>query len=289
MSPTFSHAPSLASLTPSSCSSPVPLKLALPNELPISHPLSPFVLSALTLPNERPIVTSTPLINLLNSEDDNAFLTAHPLLSPSSRSHVEDDTTLNRGIKTSDTSVSTSSTGTSRTHTPHYPPLFLSHAFEKLRDPDEVEPTTPQSDNPAPHIAVIPSNHPLYPYTLAKREQEYEADDESPCKRPLKQLAIRTTPLPKFKRYQPMVQKYIPKRNRQMPSHYLKPGEKPKTTDSAELSAFNAVLQHVFYRYRSTAKNLEYLINPFKTDPLSAVQGFWKKYHAINMPNKDSV
>ncbi|KAH8976754.1 hypothetical protein EDB92DRAFT_1823268 [Lactarius akahatsu] len=271
MSLMFSRASCLASLTPSSCSSPV------------TRPLSPFILSALALPNERPIITLTPLINLLDNDDNDAFLATHTPLSPSPQSRVEDDTTLNRGVKTADTSVSTP-------HTPHHPPLFPSCALEKPRDPDEVEPTTPhhhtstpRPDSPAPQTAIVPTNHPLHAHIHAKRKRGYDANDKNPHKHLVRQLTIRTTPLPKFKKYQcqPTIQKYVPPKNQQMPSHYLKPGEKPKTTDSAEPLTFNAAQQH--------AKDPEYPINPFEADPLSAVQGFWKKYHPIDVPKEDSM
>ncbi|KAH8996592.1 hypothetical protein EDB92DRAFT_1942217 [Lactarius akahatsu] len=251
MSPVFPHAspPTSHAPSPRPCSSLVPLKLALPDELPVSRPLSPFVLPALALPNECPIITSTPLVNLLGDDEDDTFLNAHPLLSPvmpcSSCSVVVDDTALNEGVKTSATLVSTSRSDTLHTNAPLYPPLFLSCVCKQPRDPDEIEPTTPHHhdstpcpDSPTPCLAIVPTNHPLHAHTRAKRAWEYDADDEGPDKRLLKQFAICTTPLPKFKKYRcwPKTQKYKPPKNQKMLPVYRDANRKPMTTDNAEPS-----------------------------------------------------
>ncbi|KAH8978211.1 hypothetical protein EDB92DRAFT_1956794 [Lactarius akahatsu] len=217
MSPTFSCTSPSASCAPSPCphSSPIPLALALPNELPISRPLSLFILTTLTLPNKCPI-TSIPLVDFLGDDGDNAFLATHPPLSPvtphSSHSVVEDNTTLNRGVKTLTNSVSTSRTDTSCNNTPLYPPLFLSCACKRPRNPDEIELATTHHQISATHhngshpedepnenththcMAIVPPDHPLHKHAHAKREQEYDGDDEL-CKPPHKQLARKVKPV----------------------------------------------------------------------------------------------
>ncbi|KAH8979355.1 hypothetical protein EDB92DRAFT_1821068 [Lactarius akahatsu] len=80
--------------------------------LPTSRPLSLAILSSLTLPDERPPLP--PIIDLCDDDED-TFLNDHlplasPLLPPPS---IEDDTTLNRGMETLNTSVSTSHASTS--------------------------------------------------------------------------------------------------------------------------------------------------------------------------------
>ncbi|KAH8992645.1 hypothetical protein EDB92DRAFT_1945074 [Lactarius akahatsu] len=81
-----------------------------------SRPLSPAVLSTLALPNKRPptppVTTPQPLIDLFADTDNNNLLVTYPPLSPTSPlsllSRIEDDTTLNEGVKTSSALVSTS-------------------------------------------------------------------------------------------------------------------------------------------------------------------------------------
>ncbi|KAH8980376.1 hypothetical protein EDB92DRAFT_1954000 [Lactarius akahatsu] len=242
-----------------------------------SHPLSPAVFSSLALPDERPtsppLANPVPFIDFLSNNGD-AFLTVHPPLSPSSLIRVEDDTTLNGGVKTSMLSVSTP-------QTPRQPALFLSCALERPRDPDEIEQTTPHHrasppcpDNPAPQIAIVLMKHPLYTHARKRHEREYDADDEEDHKRLAEQFAARTTPLPSFKKYrrQPTGRKYEPPK--QIPSPYLKHGKKPRTTDSAEPSTFDAVLHHVLYRYRPQAKDPEHPLNPFEVNDQSTVHAF---------------
>ncbi|KAH8980286.1 hypothetical protein EDB92DRAFT_1954119 [Lactarius akahatsu] len=249
---------------------------------PTSCPLSPTVPTALALPDEHPpsppVVTSVPLINFLDNNDD-TFLDAYPLLSPASQSsRIEVNTTLNGGVKTSNNLVSIRTNG----NTAQYPDLFLAHTLERLRDPDEIEPIaphhhtlTPRPDSPAPRIAIISMKHPLYTHARKRHEREYDADDEEDRKRPAKQLVTHTTPLPSFKKYRRRltVQKYKPPK--QMPSPYLIPSEKPRTMDSAEPPAFDA------------AKDPEHPLNPFEVDLRSAVHGFHKKYRPIDIPKID--
>ncbi|KAH8985192.1 hypothetical protein EDB92DRAFT_1818799 [Lactarius akahatsu] len=232
----------------------------------------PLSLTSFALRDECPLHPSCPpLFDLLGDLDD-PLLAPHPPLSPDTPSvHVADNIRLNGGVKTSTVSVATLR--------PHYPSTFLHHALERPRDPDEVEPTTPHHhtstpcpNSPTPQIAIVPAKNPLLTHAHKKHEREYDADDEEPRKHLAKQLTARTTPLPRFKKYRrrPTNQKL----ENQVPSPYLKPGEKPKTMDSTEPPVFDAVLQHVLYRYRPKAKDLEYPLNPFKIDTRSAVHTF---------------
>ncbi|KAH8993778.1 hypothetical protein EDB92DRAFT_1944487 [Lactarius akahatsu] len=232
---------------------------------PISHPLWPAVLSSLALRDKTlplPDVIDlcdddnddADIINLCNDDDDGAdFPATSPILS---LSHIADDTTLLEGVKTSPTSVSMPLIDLPCPNATYYPTLFLPRALERPRDPDKVEPitlhhhtSTPCPNSPAPRIATVPPGHPLREHARKKRKREYNANNEEPYNHLVKQLVTCTTPLPKFKKYRcrPTIRKCVPPKNQQMPSHCLKPGEKPKTTDSAEPPAFNAILQHVFY------------------------------------------
>ncbi|KAH8999733.1 hypothetical protein EDB92DRAFT_1812857 [Lactarius akahatsu] len=91
---------------------------------------------------------------------------------------VEDDTRLFEGVKPSISSFS-SVPGS------HYQPLFPRGALEQPRDPDMVQPTTPQprklpevEDKEPRKKAIVPQNHPLHLYNQKKRSSGSDADDE---------------------------------------------------------------------------------------------------------------
>ncbi|KAH8979304.1 hypothetical protein EDB92DRAFT_1955300 [Lactarius akahatsu] len=211
----------------------------------------PLSLTSFALRDKRLLHPSCPLLFDLLGDLDDLLLAPHPPLSPDTPSiHVVDNIHLNGGVKTSTVSVATLR--------PRYPSI------------------------PTPQIAIVPTKNPLLTHAHKKHEWEYDADDEEPRKHLAKQLMACTTPLPRFKKYRhrPTNQKL----ENQVPSPYLKPGEKPKTMDSAEPPVFDAILQHVLYRYRPKAKDLEYPLNPFKINTQSAVHAFRKKYQPIDKP-----
>ncbi|KAH8988106.1 hypothetical protein EDB92DRAFT_2104805 [Lactarius akahatsu] len=261
--------------------------LAMPTVPHTSPPPLPLALSSFALPDKRPPLPA--IIDLCNDDDDDAYplsdiidlyadddgdTLASPIAAPPASARIVDNTTPFEGVKTLNISVSTPPINPPRPINTQYPALFLSHGCERPRDPDEVGPTvphhhvpTPHLDSPATRIAIVSAKRPLHTPAREKRAREYDGDDEGPHKQ------IRNTPLPKFNKYRPRTQRDTPKENKPRPSPYLKPGEKPKTTDSAKPPTFDGALQHVLYRYRSEAKDPEYPLNPFDIDLWSIVHG----------------
>ncbi|KAH8979348.1 hypothetical protein EDB92DRAFT_1821063 [Lactarius akahatsu] len=189
------------------------------------HPVSPpatctfslAVLSSLAIHDESPPLPRTSTLYATDADDFDDLLALYtsdivPDLpnppSVASLSGIEDNTTPFEGVKTSNVLVSTPPIDSPCPNIRQYPPLFLSRTLERLRDPDEVEPITPQHhtstprpDSPTLRIAIIPTNHPLQEQARTKCEREDDADDENPHKQPSPQLGRRTNPLPKFVKY----------------------------------------------------------------------------------------
>ncbi|KAH8989961.1 hypothetical protein EDB92DRAFT_1816946 [Lactarius akahatsu] len=183
---------------------------------------------------------------------------------------------------------------------PRYPPLFLRNTLERPRDPDMVQPeaprnkvatTTPQIEEDEPcREVLVPHNHPLYTHAQKKCEREHDADDESPHKRLKPQLTYRSNPLPKFFRYRPRL-----KPLEKTPKHKATP-RTPMDPDSSDWKLirteatkpppYDAILQHLAYRYRPEAKEPAFHPLPFPAGSSSAVHSFRKKYQPINMKIK---
>ncbi|KAH8977347.1 hypothetical protein EDB92DRAFT_1958174 [Lactarius akahatsu] len=239
---------------------------------PVSPPalctFSPAVLSSLALRDECPPLprASTPFTTDTDDDfDDLQALYTSDIVpafpdppSVMSLSGIKDDTTPFEGVKTSNIPVSTPPIDSPHPNIRQYPPLFLSRALERLRDPDEVEPITPQHhtstprpDSPTLRIAIIPTNHPLQEQARTKHEREGDADDENPHKQPSPQLGCCTNPLPKFVKYRPCTNssKYAPLKKLRTHADSRPTDQKLKSMEEAETPTYNAILLHLAYRY----------------------------------------
>ncbi|KAH8977336.1 hypothetical protein EDB92DRAFT_2000179, partial [Lactarius akahatsu] len=251
----------LSDISPSSSypSSPMTTHPPSSSGSPYLEPLTSHFLNSLALNDEFP-----PIPGLFNSDDcwlsDDADDIWYPVeegddsdwsVAPQSPVRIANDTHPNGGVKSS---ISTSC----------YPSLFPRNALKRPKDPDMVQPTVPQQEDPVttPHVdkkephheAKASHNRTSRPDAQKKRRSGSDADDESPRKRPRPQLAHRTNPLPEFVRYRsrPKAPKRKTQKIKEASCNKTNPGSSdqkvPKLEDT-EPPPYNAVLQHLAYCY----------------------------------------
>ncbi|KAH9000043.1 hypothetical protein EDB92DRAFT_1939693 [Lactarius akahatsu] len=265
---------------------------------PTLDPLTSEFLYALSLNDELPRASDlfrpfsiSPALTDDDDDDDDVWYdaaagsddlwTPHAGPSSTAASRVEDDTHSRRGVKTSSTLVLQPS-GSSRppvlAPTPQYPSMFLCHTLERPLDPDMVQSVRNAMLQPHDELHRKVTKKPIE-YSLhmqKKRKLREEPENEGPSKRPRKQLAKRTHPLPAASQ-------------KGKPSHAnANPGPPAQTLPKLEDDGpqYDWVRQHIAFCYRPGAKEPTYPVNPFPADASSAVQGFRKRYRPIDMTKK---
>ncbi|KAH8999737.1 hypothetical protein EDB92DRAFT_1940495 [Lactarius akahatsu] len=186
---------SLSDISPSSSYPPSPMSTHTPpcsgSSSPWLEPLTSHFLNSLLLGDEfppllgifNPYVSTPALPTPADEEDKDVWYPAEEGIDSdwsqptTSRPPVSvtDDTQSNGGVKLP---ISTSC----------HQLLFPRGALEQPRDPDMVQPTTPQPEEPVsmlqveeeePHCeAIVPRNHPLYAHIQKKRKSGNDADNE---------------------------------------------------------------------------------------------------------------